>query len=151
MTQLSKKDQLDKLVDNGFISDDQKEKFEKYTQEDLNHLIEQSEVIKSLDAEKTEALQKIEEQSEVIDTLKKEKAEAVKKLEVFNTEVNAESVGKKVTPGIEFNFRGEKYKFKDTTPKSIKYGGVALTQKELVKDEDAILHLLTNSGLIEKL
>lgn len=85
---------------------------------------------------------------------------APEELEVLRNEVKtlrlqlakAEDAPAKKTPGEKFKFEGVAHKFKDSAPKSIRIDGVVKTQKELVKDENALLQLVAgNSGLIEKI
>ncbi|XKX06704.1 hypothetical protein R8G61_05125 [Tenacibaculum maritimum] len=64
--------------------------------------------------------------------------------------VDAQEV--KVNQVVEFKFRGDNYKFTDDAPKKIRFGGVAYSQKEVVKDEDILTQLVGgNSSLIQKL
>ena len=60
--------------------------------------------------------------------------------------------GKK-TPGLEFEFEGQNFKFKDSAPKVINIdGGRKLSQKQIIADEDILLQLVGgNSGLIIKI
>ncbi|HAY3533742.1 hypothetical protein [Elizabethkingia anophelis] len=53
-------------------------------------------------------------------------------------------------PGYEFMHNGQKFKFPDSAPKSIRYKNKVWTQKELAKDEEAIAELI-NTSLIQKL
>lgn len=58
----------------------------------------------------------------------------------------------KVVPGVEFTFQGLKKKFTDDAPKKIRYDGKGWTQKELIKNEDALNDLVSsNSNLFENL
>lgn len=59
--------------------------------------------------------------------------------------------GKK-TPGLEFEFEGQNFKFKDSAPKVINIDGRKLSQKQIIADEDILLQLVGgNSGLIIKI
>lgn len=85
-----------------------------------------------------------------IETLRAE----ISKLEAKNTELEAQIFewqalenGETATisepeKSIEFDFRGEKYKFSDDAPKHILFGGETYTQDEVSQDEDILLHLI---------
>ena len=53
-------------------------------------------------------------------------------------------------PGYEFSYNGQKFKFTDSAPKSIRYKNKVWKQKELAKDEEAIAEFV-NTSLIQKL
>lgn len=57
----------------------------------------------------------------------------------------------KVLPGLSFKIDGEKFKFKDDAPKQILFGGKSRSQSELIKDENALIQLVSNVALIEKI
>ena len=62
----------------------------------------------------------------------------------------AEEEEKKM-PGLNFEFEGESYKFKDSDPKKIWIAGKVYSQAEIVKKKDILLELVGgNSGLIQK-
>lgn len=57
-----------------------------------------------------------------------------------------------VEPGLEFEFRNERYKFSDDAPKQILFSGLKYSQEELAKEEDALVQLIGGeSVLIEKI
>ncbi|UKB81250.1 hypothetical protein [Chryseobacterium sp. MEBOG07] len=63
-----------------------------------------------------------------------------------------ESKSDEMLPGLEFEFQGEKKKFKDSAPKLIRYEGEAMTQQQIINNEDALLDLVSsNSGYIQNL
>ena len=65
---------------------------------------------------------------------------------------SAAPVSQQSVPGEKFTFNGEKYQFTDEAPKFIRIDGVARSQKEIIKDEDALLQLVAgNSSLIQKI
>lgn len=54
--------------------------------------------------------------------------------------------------GHEFEFEGEKYKFRDDAPKTLLFNGKSISQEDIAKDEDFVLQLIGgNLGLIEKI
>lgn len=56
-----------------------------------------------------------------------------------------------VVEGLDFEFNGEKYKFRDDAPQKIRIFGQVMSQEEIVKDEDLLLQLVAGeSSLIEK-
>ena len=64
---------------------------------------------------------------------------------------NSETVAEEIVPGLSFEIEKEKFKFKDSAPKTILFAGKARTQKELVTDKEALLQLSSNQSLIEKI
>lgn len=68
-------------------------------------------------------------------------------LEDSKTEVKEE----KPIKGLSFEIEKEKFKFLDTAPKTILFDGKPRTQKDLVKDDEALLQLSSNQSLIEKI
>lgn len=52
--------------------------------------------------------------------------------------------------GYEFEHNGQKFKFTDDAPKSIRYKNKVWTQEKLAKDEEAIAEFI-NTSLIQKL
>ena len=68
------------------------------------------------------------------------------------SEKKKNQVDQQSVPGEKFTFNGEKYQFTDEAPKFIRIDGVSRSQKEIIKDEDALLQLVAgNSSLIQKI
>lgn len=83
-------------------------------------------------------------------SVREKHAEATEKeLEQLKEELHTKS--EDIEPGLEFELDGEKFKFLDTAPKTILFGGKARTQKQLIKDENALTQLVSNISLIEKI
>lgn len=69
-----------------------------------------------------------------------------------NLDAKASEEEDKKKPGLEFEFEGESYKFKDSAPKKIRMSGKIYTQAEIAKKKDLLLELVGgNSGLISKI
>ena len=85
----------------------------------------------------------------------KETALAEREAAIVEREAELQSaapVSQQSVPGEKFTFNGEKYQFTDEAPKFIRIDGVARSQKEIIKDEDALLQLVAgNSSLIQKI
>ncbi len=53
---------------------------------------------------------------------------------------------------VGFEFRGQKYQFSASAPEKIRIFGEVMSQKEIAKDEEVLVHLIGgNSSLIEKM
>ena len=76
-----------------------------------------------------------------------EREAAISKLE----NATAEEKPVKAVAGLPFEIEKEKFKFLDSAPKSILFDGKPRTQKDLVKDQEALLQLSSNKSLIEKI
>lgn len=93
----------------------------------------------------TSQLEKLETEN---NTLKYE----IEKLQLSSIEVNAQVFESNSKKGLEFEFRGQPYKFADDAPETILYQGESKTQKELTEDEEALVILIGGkSSLIEKI
>lgn len=73
-------------------------------------------------------------------------------VEVENTPVEVEeTTSTDSKEEIGFVFREKRYKFADDAPEIIFFGGENLTQEEIIKNEDVLVHLIGgNSHLIER-
>lgn len=84
--------------------------------------------------------------------IREQHAEAKEKeLEQLEEKLLSKSEAEEIEPGLDFELDGEKFKFLDTAPKTILFGGKARTQKQLIKDENALMQLVSNISLIEKI
>jgi hypothetical protein len=84
--------------------------------------------------------------------IREQNAEAKEKeLEQLEESLLTESTAEENEPGLEFELDEEKFKFLDSAPKVILFGGKARTQKQLIKDENALTQLVSNISLIEKI
>lgn len=110
---------------------------------------------KASDAKQKEAdiqTQEFDRRKEELD--QREEALNKREQELNERESNLEASEKVVEqePGLEFEFRKEKYKFTDDAPKNIRFGGLAYTQKEIAEEDDILVELIGgDSSLIEKL
>ncbi len=76
-----------------------------------------------------------------------EREKAVKTLE---DKAKVDKAPKKEKP-VSFKFREQEYKFSVNAPENIRILGTVMSQKEIAKDEEALVHLIGgNSSLIEK-
>ncbi len=89
-------------------------------------------------------------------TLNKKQDLLKKQEELLNERESALKEEKSPKPPIKkkpigFEFRGQKYKFSDDAPEKIRILGEVMSQKEIAKDEEVLVHLIGgNSSLIEK-
>lgn len=102
-------------------------------------------------ATKEQALAKREQEATTKEqALAKREQEVTKKEEALAKGNETKEV--KPQKGLAFTFREEKYKFSDTAPKKIMFGGLVYTQKQLTEDEESLVQLIGgNSSLIQKL
>lgn len=49
--------------------------------------------------------------------------------------------------GLEFEFQDEKFKFKDSAPKALRFDGSVMTQSQMIEDEDIILDLVSSNSI----
>lgn len=102
-----------------------------------------------------EATPDLKQLEEVLNAREKELDAKEEVLNAREKELNAKEESKKdIAPkeGLQFEFRGEQYKFADGSPELIRFGGESLSQEEIAKDEDTLVLLIGGgSGLIEKL
>ncbi|MFL9835003.1 hypothetical protein [Chryseobacterium terrae] len=73
--------------------------------------------------------------------------------ELENSLLNAETEteeGSEIVPGEEFKIGKDKYKFKDSAPRTLNLGGSKLSQEEIVKDKD-LLQKIVKTSHIEKI
>lgn len=77
--------------------------------------------------------------------------EKEKELELLQEKLLSDPKDEKLVPGLEFKIDGEKFKFLDDAPKEILFGGKSRTQKDLIKDQNALIQLASNYSLIEKI
>lgn len=141
----TKKDLVDKLVNSGLIDESQITRFEALQVADLetvSSLLDKNEELSTNFGEANDTIEGLEKQVSDL-KLVNEKLNKGKSIEVKEVEQE---------PGLEFEFRKDKYKFNDDAPKLILFGGVARTQEELSKDEDALVWLISeDSSLIKKI
>ena len=95
----------------------------------------------------------IEEREKSVESREKsvtKKEDELAELQASLDAKTAEEEEKKM-PGLNFEFEGESYKFKDSAPKKIRIAGKIYSQAEIVKKKDILLELVGgNSGLIQK-
>lgn len=143
---MNKQEKLTQIQELAQLSEEQLQRFGNLHSEDLDIIVTGFTKNKSLieelgkaDAEIDSLKERISAKDAEIDSLK----------EVLKDPMDTPTPSKK--PGEAFEFRGVKYKFRDTAPRSIRYNNVVYTQRELIEDENILLQLVGgNSSLITK-
>ncbi|WP_185210627.1 hypothetical protein [Elizabethkingia meningoseptica] len=103
--------------------------------------------VQQLKEDKDQLVQKEAELDErEADIAKKEEDLEQLESDLLSTDLQPETL----EPGYEFEHNGQKFKFTDDAPKSIRYKNKVWEQKELAKDEEAIAEFV-NTSLIQKL
>lgn len=136
MAKLTKAELIEKLYQVGFLNNSNKKRFEGLTVADLENILSAHELNQQLEAALGESEAEL---AAAKSNLTAPGATKAKKIEPQK-------------PGLTFTFRGQKFKFTDHAPKTLRWHGVAKTQEQLAKDEDALLQLVgLKSSLIIKI
>lgn len=137
MNKLNKQEKLDKLVADGLISEEQKERFGQLHSGDLDVILCLVDDYEVKEKGYQEEITALKNNIEILDSLISD---------------DSEKKPAELQPGHEFTFRGENYKFTDRAPKKIRFAGQGLTQEAIAKDEEVLAELIGgNSSLIKKI
>lgn len=92
----------------------------------------------------------IQEREKAVEIREKNAELKEQELVALQETLSAAPISEKL-PGLEFDLDDEKFKFLDDAPKEILFAGKSRSQKSLINDVDALVQLVSNSSLIQKI